>query len=654
MKEEPRVLIVEDDPHYREFLTGTLEREYRLDLAQNGQQALAWLDRGRYDAILCDLRVPGLSGKELVQTIRGKTDEETLLLVITGFEEDWSPVEATEAQVYFYLKKGQFSPQELRKVLKNGMDLRKERLAKRRYAEQLERLNQELEKTVAARTRALQESEAKYRHLFQQSLVGIYIQLEGRIVLANDRLCEMLGRAPDELAGKSIESLLVPVSRRDRLGLPSQGNDAPLQAEEVRLKTHGGKERAALHWAGPIQMQSTGAVQGCIVDITEWKELEQHFVQHQKMESLGTLVSGIAHEFNNILAAMMPQTELLTRRAIETPAVQRPAQIILSMAEKASRLTRQLLHLSRKPRMEKRPVDVNAWLRETSSFLATSLGSSQSVQLDLDPRAGTIEGDPHQLDQILLNLVLNARDAMAEGGGPIRITSSFRLRGSREEVPAGNRGRSFVEITVEDVGCGIPPEDLPKIFDPFFTTKESGKGTGLGLSVVYNLVKQHAGEIYVNSRVGKGSSFHILLPHAHGLRPGTAPELRCGRILVADTNPMVLDLFRDILSNLRYEVIPVENQQDAVDIYARQKDTIDCVILNGRFESSTGGSSVGRILDMNPRIKVILTHCEPAAPLGKWFDSAKKKGARIQQISLPAAPEALSVSLEKVLYGGSA
>jgi two-component system cell cycle sensor histidine kinase/response regulator CckA len=653
MKEEPRVLIVEDDPHYREFLTGTLERQYVLDLARDGQEAVSWLDRGRYDAILCDLRVPGLSGKELVQTIRSRTDEETLLVVITGFEEDWSPVEATEAQVYFYLKKGQFSPQELRKVLKNGMDLRRERLAKRRTAEQLERLNQELEDTIAARTRALQESEANYRNLFQQSLVGIYIQLEGRVVLANDRLCEMLGRSPDELAGKEIETLLIPVSRHDRLALPCQGNDAWLPAEEVRLKTHGGRERAALHCAGPIQMQGTKAVQGCVVDITEWRELEQHFVHHQKMESLGTLVSGIAHEFNNILAAMMPQTELLTRRAGETPALQRSAQIILAMAEKASRLTRQLLHLSRKPRMEKRSIDVNGWLREASSFLATSLGSRERIQLDLDPRAGHIEGDPHQLDQILLNLVLNARDAMAEGG-PIRITSAFRLQSSREKVPAGNLGRSFVEITVEDAGCGIPPEHLPKIFDPFFTTKETGKGTGLGLSVAYNLVKQHGGEIYVKSRVGKGSSVHIFLPHAPGRHPEMETEPPCGRILVADTNPKVLDLFRDILSDLRYEIIPVENQQDAVEIYARQKDTIDCVILNGRFESSTEGSSVGRILDLNPRIKVILTHSEPAAPLGKWFDSAKRKGASIQQISLPAAPEALSVSLEKVLYGGSA
>jgi PAS domain S-box-containing protein len=653
MQEKPRILIVEDDSLYREFLVRTLEQGYRIDIAKDGAEALARVDREGYDAILCDLRVPGISGGELVRTIRGKADEETLLLVITGFDEDWSPVEATEANVYFYLKKGRFSPQELRKILHNGMDLRKERLDKRRYARQLEQLNQELEKTVEKRTRALQDSEAKYRSFFKQSLVGIYIELGGKILLANDRLCEILGCTPDELAGKAISEFLVLTSFEGHARSSSDRMELAGPAEEIRLKTRGGKERTALHCAGPIQIEETGAVQGCVVDITHWKELEQLFLQHQKMESLGTLVSGIAHEFNNILAAMMPQTELLTRRAGKEPSFARPAQIIFSMAEKASRLTRQLLNMSRKATLETRPIDVNSWLQEASSFLVTSLESAEQIQLDLDPLVGEIEGDPHQLDQMLLNLVLNARDAMA-GAGTIRIASSFWPSGSCMEIPPSTRGRPYVEITVSDAGCGIPAENLPKIFDPFFTTKETGKGTGLGLSVVYSLVKQHGGEIFAKSQVGQGSTFHVLLPHRfhHRRAKGTGPP--CGKVLVADENPRVLDLFKDILSDLRYEVIPVQNQGEAAEVYARQKDAIDCVILDGRFESSTGGSSVGRILDMNPRIKVILTCAESGAPLGHWFDSAKQRGAKIQRISFPVAHEVLSVSLERALHGASA
>lgn len=653
MKERPRILIVEDDPHFQEFLARTLEREYMTDVARDGDQVLVRLESRTYDAILCDLRVPGLSGKELVQTIRRSTDEETLLIVITGFERDWSPVEATEAHIYFYLKKGEFTPRELRKVLKNGMDFRRERLEKRQYARQLEQLNEELEKTVEARTHALRESETKYRNLFHQSLVGIYIQVGGEIQLVNERLCEMLGRGPDELRGKAMADFLVPITHDASAPSRPSREDLPRTAGEVRLKARGGRNRTALHCAGPIQFQGTEAVQGCALDITEWKELEQHFLQHQKMESLGTLVSGIAHEFNNILAAMMPQTELLTRHSGEMPSVERPAQIILSMAEKASRLTRQLLHMSRKPTMEKRRIHVNAWIREAAGFLTTSLESAENLSLDLDPQVGHIEGDPHQLDQLLLNLVLNARDAMA-GGGTIRITTSLLAPGPRKEFPLHLSGKSFVEIKIEDTGCGIPPENLTRIFDPFFTTKEAGKGTGLGLSVAYNLVKQHGGEIFVKSQLGKGSTFSLLLPDASASGTARKEKTAGGKVLVVEQNPKTLDLFKNVLAGMRYEIIPVGNQHDAVDVYARQQDMIDCVILNGRLESSTGGSSVGRILDLNPRIQVILTCSESSTPLGKWYDSAKEKGARIQQIPVSATAEALSLSLEKALCGGSA
>ncbi len=150
-----------------------------------------------------------------------------------------------------------------------------------------------------------------------------------------------------------------------------------------------------------------------------------------------------------------------------------------------------------------------------------------------------------------------------------------------------------MEIRVEDAGCGIPPENLTRIFDPFFTTKETGKGTGLGLSVTYNLVKQHGGEIFVKSRMGKGSTFFVLLPYASRSEQEQKARAPGGKILVSETNPRMLDLFKDILSGMRYEIIPVRNQREAVDIYARQKDAIDCVILDGRFESSTGWFVVG-------------------------------------------------------------
>ncbi len=647
MEERPTILIVEDDPFYREFLVRTLEEDHEIRWAEEGDAVLELLERHDFAAVLCDLRIPGLSGEALVRAVRQKAGEETVLIVITGFDQDWSPVEATEARVYFYLKKGQFTPRELRKVLRNGLLLRRERMEKRAYADRLRVLNEELEKTVAERTRALRESEARYRNLFKQSLVGIYIQRDGRLLLVNDKFCEMTGRSFRELSGLPLEEVLVPAGT----GGPGCGVGRPVgTVEEVRLRTRDGRELHALHCSGPIQARPDGTVQGCLLDITERKRLEQHLLQHQKMESLGTLVSGISHEFNNILAAMMPQAELLLRRAEQVPALQRSAQVILSMAEKASRFTRQLLNMSRRAEIEKRPIHVNAWIRESLGFLQPAMKEGCDIQVELDPLAGRVEGDPHQLDQVLLNLVINARDAIGTGG-TIRISTAFRGADSLRRRGLEPREGSYVEITVEDTGCGIPPEHLPRIFDPFFTTKEMGQGTGLGLSTVYNLVKEHGGEILVESRVGEGSAFHVFLPHIAPAGREKGARTSAGRILVADNNPSVLDLFRNLLSQMKYEVIPVRDQQEAVEVYARRKEEIDCVILDGRFEETSNRSPVDRLLDLNPRIRMILTHCESERWKG-LCDWAKDRGATIQPLALPITPEILSSSLKRVLHRG--
>ena len=649
MRDASHLLVVEDDPIFREFLVRTLRRDHRVDEAEDGSQALQKLSREKYDVVLCDLRMPVLSGKDLVQHIRNTLDGETILIVITGYEEDWNPAEATDAHVFAYLKKGHFSPRDLRKVVANGLLLRRERLEKRRYAEELKRLNENLERTVIDRTEALRESEAKYRNLFQQSLVGIYLEGDGRILLGNDRLAEMLGCPPESLENQPVERFILPTDRETGPGLRPGRSDADPRVEEVLLKGPNGELRNGLRCAARVRIRGAEAVQGCILEITEWKDLEQRLHQRQKMESLGTLVSGIAHEFNNILAAMMPQTEILTQRAQELPSIQRPAQILLSMSEKASRLTRQLLNMSRRSKVERECITVNDWIRESQSFLNSTLESSCRIELDLDPNVDQIEGDPQQLDQMMLNLVLNARDAIEEGG-KIRIATSLCTSQPRQATTPKGHGASFVEITVEDDGCGIQPEALSRIFDPFFTTKETGKGTGLGLSVVYNLVKQHGGEILVKSRPGKGSTFRVLLPRREPVAPREeALDASPGRILLADRNPQTQHLFRDVLSKMRYEVIPAQNRREAEEIYARQKETIDWVILDSRLARTTEGASLGGFLGMNPHVKLILTHTDPVERMDDVYDSAKEKGARIQFLSMPVTPEGLSLSLAEVL-----
>jgi PAS domain S-box-containing protein len=654
MGEKPRILIIEDDAFYREFLLRTLDRDYRIEVAEDGMQALTTLSlHHSHDVILCDLRMPGISGKELIQRIRQLADEDAVLIIVTGFEQDWSPVDATDAQVFSYLKKGQFGPKDLRKVIENGLAQRRRRQESRQQASRLQEVKKELEGKVAEGSRALSESEAKYRQLFEQSLVGIYIEQDNRVRLANDKLCEILGCRSKTLMRKSIRDFILPAQKGELHTLGSEEEGASGSMQEITLKNSKGAIRNVLHCAGAIRFQGASAVQGCMLDITDWKLMEQQLLQHQKMESLGTLIGGITHEFNNILAAILPQTELLIQRANQFPSIQRPAEILFTMASKASRLTRQLLNMSRRASLEKMPLEVNNWLRESLSLLATTIGPSVSLELDLHPEAGRIEADPQHLDQVLLNLVLNARDAMPKGG-KVRISTSLCTAQTLARAGLRERGAGFVEITVEDFGCGIPAEQLGKIFDPFFTTKEAGKGTGLGLSVVYNLVKQHGGEILVTSKPGQGSTFRILFPClAPLLRDRPQDSKPCGTVLVADPGPGMLDLFRDVLGQMRYEVIPARNPEQAVEIYSRQREAIDWVILDGRSGDRARLDSFTRLLDLNPGIKMILTQTGSADPIDLTAETAGNRGANVRYLRVPATAETLTRSLRKVLQAGN-
>ncbi len=640
MQRKPRILIVEDDAFYREFLLRTLDKDYFTDTAEDGLQALTQLSVESYDLILCDLRMPGISGKELIHKIRQSSDDECVLIIITGFEKDWSPVDATDAQVFAYLKKGKFGPKELRKVVQNGLLVNRENQQKKRNEERLRDFNQKLEDKVEENSKALFESEEKYWNLFEQSLVGVYVEAHQRIRFANGKLCEILGCPLEEMLNRSVEDFFRPVPCGTPLPQGQKKDPASSPFQEVLLSTRDGEERHALHSSGTILFEGTTATQGCVLDITEWKVLEQQLLQTQKMESLGTLISGITHEFNNILGAILPQAEILLLGAKENPSLQRPAEIIATMAEKASRLTRQLLDTSRTAVMEKKPVEVNTWIREALSFLGPTLGASVLAKIDLAPDAGWIQADPQHLDQLLMNLVLNARDAMPEGG-KIRISTAS---GAREAA-----GTSAVEISVEDTGSGIPEKIIPKIFDPFFTTKETGKGTGMGLSVVYNLVKQNGGEIHVTSKPGQGTVFRVLFPSIplhEEVQTGSAWN---GTVLVAEKNPGRQNLIRDVLARMRFEVIPARDDREAEEICSQRRDGIDWIIMDGDFLDHTAFSPVTRLLDSNPRIRMLVTGNEEAGSPNLLPLPLTEKGGRIQFFKVPEKQETLFESLGRVL-----
>ena len=655
MNEKDRILIIEDEENFREFLYRALSREYTVDVAEDGHRALDLLSHTTYGAVLCDLRMPGISGREVIRHIRTQCDEHIILIVITGYEEEWPAADATDEQVYFYLKKGEFRPKELKKILHNGLLLQKVRNQKRQYQKELVQVNAALEKEVEKRTHDLKESEELYRNLFAQSLVGVYILQNGVIALANQKLCDILATPSDDLVGSPLSRFL------DRDGEAfqemSEGKDESRYRvqREIRIKTQDGKFRSAFHSYGPVQFRGQTVLQGTIMDITEWRQLEQQLLQQQKMESIGTLVSALAHEFNNILSTILPHAELIKLHIKNHPSVTRSADTIQKMTERASELIRQLLGVSRQSEFKRERINPNTKIRESLSLIRATLGSQIQIQLELDASVDDIEIDPNQLDQVILNLVINARDAMPKGGRLRLATNRITRHPLWMLGLKGAKGRSSVEIVAEDTGLGMDQETMSKIFDPFFTTKEPGKGSGLGLSTVYDIVKRYDGDIRVESEPGKGAIFRIIFPGVEEKLepvhiPGDTPNYTGRKVLVADQKGEMQDLFRDILSKMNCEVLSAYNGPEALKIYNEQSGNIDLVIMDSELAKPTRYETVSKMAEINPHVRMILMKEQRKDTLPQHEPLPEYSDFYIEFLENPFNPERLSRTVKRALY----
>ncbi|RMH77853.1 MAG: response regulator [Calditrichaeota bacterium] len=348
------------------------------------------------------------------------------------------------------------------------------------------------------------------------------------------------------------------------------------------------------------------------------KRSQQQIIQLQKMESLGTLVGGIAHDFNNILGIMAPNLDLLSLRGKKDPQLARRVQVIRDALERARDLTRQLLMFSRNQPVRLVPLSLNDLLRQITGMLGRTLGKHIEIRTELAPELPPIQGDQTRLTQVFMNLAVNARDAMPEGGCLTFRTGLVSYRPSTvmdTETPLPDE---FVRVSVSDTGTGIPEDILDKIFDPFFTTKSVDKGTGLGLSVVYGIVKSHGGYIEVESEPGRGTTFHLYFPPGSGepvspdvsVSPAQEDEALLtadgARILVVDDEAMIRESLQESLSVLGYEVLLAEGGEQAVE-QVRQHPDIAVAIVDLAMPKMDGIQTLKAIRDINPEIRVLIS-----------------------------------------------
>jgi len=466
--------------------------------------------------------------------------------------------------------------------------------------------------------RALRSAEARYRDLYENATDIIYAHdLDGNITSLNVAAEKLLGWSRPAWIGRNLRDWVhpdsLPIVNRsleekllhpDRLARPYeiQVFDAKGNLRWLEISS-----RLIFGQGDPV------GVTGIARDITERKHLEAQLRQAQKMEALGQLAGGVAHDFNNLLTGILGYTRLLIERLRDDPNAQDGLAQIDRAAERAAALTRQLLAFSRRQQLSSIYLDLNRVVVDVIKLLSRTMGEHIEIRTDLGPDLASVYADPAQIEQILLNLAINARDAMPNGG---YLTIATRMTEFTAQFaathPWARRGR-FVMLTVNDMGSGMDPFTRERAFDPFFTTKPPDKGTGLGLSIVYGIVKQHDGLISLESETGQGTTVFLYFPaaeHPADEQQEDTTEWPAGgheSILIAEDEPIVRDLATQVLSEAGYRIVPVCDGEEALAALRAQPDAFALIILD-MVMPRKGGAEVWKAAGgLAPKARVLLT-----------------------------------------------
>lgn len=477
--------------------------------------------------------------------------------------------------------------------------------------EQLKIYSQKLEELVQERTRELSISEKWHRSLFDNATDGIMVvDKNGVIVNVNKKACELHGFDRDSLVGINIELLEVTGDKekiKERLSRILTGK--ALTYETEHYKKDGEKVLLEVS-SNSIEIEGETYIESFLRDITEKKKIQEQLMHSQKMESIGALAGGIAHNFNNILTTILGYAELLLEYTNLDDTSKQRVRNIESSARKAGTLVSKLLSFARRDTHEVLPLNLHDVINDSLKLLEGVLDKRIGMKVSLCKTNPVIEGDPTQLEQVIMNLVVNSRDAMPDGGLITIKTDIVEVVNEKYDTPSYIRPGKYVVLTVADTGSGISNENISRIFDPFFTTKEKGKGTGLGLATVYGIVKDHKGYISVESELDHGTRFDIYIPVSEKIvQPITKPQLFSieGRenILVVDDDRDVLNFIRDILETHGYQVISANNSLGAINTFKNLSSKIPLVITDIMMPLMEGNDLIRHLKDIKPDIKII-------------------------------------------------
>ena len=511
-----------------------------------------------------------------------------------------------------------------------------------------------LEAEIAERRRA----EHRFRMLVEAAPTGIVISDEnGRITEVNAEALRMFGYSREELVGQAVETLLPQHLRKahegHRAGYAKDLRARPMGVGmELFARRKDGTEFPVEISLGPLVTKEGTVVSSTIVDITVRKKMEERLQLSQRMEAIATLAGGIAHDFNNLLGVIQGCSEALAEELPPNHPASRKVELVRKAATSAADLARQLLAFGRKQILQLKVIEPKEIVSGMESMLRRLIGENIDLAVTMEPAVGCISADPGQVEQVLVNLAANARDAMPNGGRlSIEVCNAELDEAYKKQHPPVVPG-PYVMIAVSDTGCGMDRKTQSQIFDPFFTTKELGKGTGLGLATVYGIVKQSSGYIWVYSEVGQGTVFKVYLPRAEQAlgpseqteRDGAAPR-GSETILLAEDSEALLEIAREYLRRLGYTVIDAVSGEQALERANEFDGTIHLLLTDIVMPGMSGRELADQIVLKRPGIKVLFTS-------GYADDAIARHGLlepSVAFIQKPYHPKALARKVREVL-----
>lgn len=609
MIQPAKLLIVDDEELIRLNLRALLEDlGYRVAEAANGRAGLDAFDRELPDLVLADLRMPVMDGLSMIDALREKSPE-TPVIVISGAGTVREAVDSLRLGAWDYIMKPVPDAEGL--VITINRVLEKARLVRenRQYREHLEKSAE-----------ALRRSEERYALAVEGANDVIWdVNLTTGEVYHSERFKSILGYEEHEIPANITAREWRERTHPDDYQRVIEARNfylegrVPVFEVEFRLRHKDGDYR----WVacrGACVRDSQGLpyrMAGSLTDITEHKKLEQELLQTQKLESIGILAGGVAHEFNNLLTAISGYGQILQESIPPDDELsQENIGNVLKAAERAAELTRSLLAYSRKQTIKQEPVRVDTIIGCVDTLIQRVIGEDINISVNVSGENLLVKADVGQMELVLMNLATNARDAMPNGGRLCITTGRVIVKEGSEARYDLSAPGEYALISFTDTGTGIDKESLGKIFEPFYTTKEVGKGTGLGLSLVHGIIKQHNGSILVSSEMGKGTRLDIYLPlikeHVlKGKSKKAAPHAgRTETLLVVEDEEIVRAFMKRMLENAGYKVIDAGNGEDAVARF-RAHDDISLVLSDVVMPGKSGKEVLDEIRKLKPDIKVV-------------------------------------------------